>query len=233
MDAKLQSVLDKIARLRALAAGSTSQAEAEAAAAQAAALIAKYQIDEAQIETPDATRTEEVGAEEEPLYRDQKRDEKWRSTLAAGLAEIHGCAVLYGSAVGYTRYRIAGRPSDVAIVRYLFAWLHVEIARLSKGERGKAAKNAFRIGAVFGVIRAMVRARRAEEAAVPAGATMALAMVDRVKLSFDALMGEKKPRTAALPKATDRDALVRGLRAGGAIAPKQALTAGDGTLLLT
>lgn len=232
MDEKLKSVLDKIAKLRALAARATTQAEAEAAAAQAASLIAKYQIDEAQIETPDAARTEEVAAEDEPLYREEKRNQKWRSVLASALAELHGCGVVYASVVGLTRYRIAGRPSDVAIVRYLFAWLHVEIARLSEKEHGKAAKNAFRIGAVFGVLRAMAQARRAEEAAAPAGATVALAMVDRAELSHAALAGNRKPRTGTAPQASDRDALIRGFRAGGAIAPKPALAATDGTLLL-
>lgn len=233
MDAKLQSVLDKIARLRALAAGATTQAEAENAAAQAAALIAKYQIDEAQIEMPDTVRLEEIGAEEEPLWTEEKRNEKWRSILATGLSEAHGCAMIFVSVVGFTRYRIAGRPSDVAIVRYLFAWLHAEIARLSMTERGKAARNAFRVGAVFGVLRAMAQSRRAEVGAAPTGQTMALATVDRVKMSLDALTNGKKLKSGHVPSVIDRGALARGFVAGGAIAPKQALTAGDGTLLLT
>lgn len=233
MDDKLKSVLDKIAKLRALAAGATTQAEAEAAAAQAAALIAKYQIDEAQIEMPDTARTEEVGAEEEPLWTEKKRNEKWRSILATGLSEAHGCAMIFVSVVGFTRYRIAGRPSDVAIVRYLFAWLHVEIARLSMTEHGKAARNAFRVGAVFGVLRAMAQARRTEVAAAPTGQTMALATVDRVQMSLDALTNGKKIKSGSVPSLVDRGALARGFVAGSAIAPKPALATVDGTLLLS
>jgi hypothetical protein len=199
---------------------------------KAAALIAKYQIDEAQIETPDAQRNEEVAAEEEPLYREEKRNEKWRSILATGLAEAHGCAMIFVSVVGFTRYRIAGRPSDVAIVRYLFAWLHVEIARLSEREHGRAAKNAFRVGAVFGVLRAMERARVKEVAAAPAGQTVALATVDRVQMSLDALTGGKKTRSGSAPSVVDRGALARGFVAGSAIAPKPALSTSSGALLL-
>jgi hypothetical protein len=229
---KLQSVLGKITKLRALAARATTQAEAEAAAAQAAALIAKYQIDEAQIETPDTARTEEVTAADHPFYLGRGRNKKWRSYLATGLAELHGCALVHASMLGMVRYRIAGRPSDVEIVRYLFAWLHVEIARLSERERGRAAKNAFRLGATLGVLRAMTQTRRGEMNATPKGATVALATIDRVQVSLDALMNGKKPRTASQPTVSDGDALRRGVAAGVNLTPKPAIATGDGTLLL-
>lgn len=229
---KLASVLGKIAKLRALAAGTTTQAEAEAAAGQAAALIAKYQIDEAQIEMPDTARTEEVVAADRPFYFERGRNEKWRSYLATGLAELHGCALVHASMLGMIRYRIAGRPSDVEIVRYLFAWLHVEIARLSEREHGRAAKNAFRLGATLGVLRAMTQTRRAEMGATPKGKTVALATVDRVQVSLDALTGGKKLRTASRPTVSDGDALRRGVAAGSGLTLKPALTAVDGTPLL-
>lgn len=236
MDEKLKAVLDKIAKLRALAANAGTQAEAEAAAAQAAALVAKYQIDEAQVEVSDPTRAERVEVADEPLFRSDKRNEKWRSMLAGGLAQAHGCWVVYTSVIGFCRYRIAGRPSDVAIVRYLFAWLSIEIARLAERERGFAAKTSFRLGAVHGVLTAMERATAAERAAVRTGASVALTVVDNSALARAALVGRAGAdvgiRKGKVPAISDKGALRRGYVAGTAIAPKQALTAGDGTLLL-
>lgn len=237
MDDKLKSVLDKIAKLRALAAGAGTPAEAEAAAAQAAALIAKYQIDEATVEMAGQSASEEIG-EGETLWETTGRNDQWRSALASMLATDHGCAKVTEVRESGIRYRIAGRPADVAIVRYLFAWLHVEIARLSERERGRAAKNGFRNGAVVGVIRAMRAARGAEnKAAAEKGETSALAIVDRGKVAmglFEALAakdGHKVVESGGhVP--TDRSATLRGLAAGENLAPRPGLTAADARPML-
>ncbi len=242
MDDKLKSVLDKIAKLRALAAGAGTPAEAEAAAAQAAALIAKYQIDEAQVEMAGGQAPEEVG-EGDVLWQQQGTDDKWRSMLASGLARDHGCAVTVMTRSRFSKartvlYRIAGRPSDVAIVRYLFAWLHHEIARLSERERGRAAKNAFRLGAVVGVIDAMKKAREQTQAANAAhGQTVALAVVDRATASMDyfkaqAAAAGRKVYTARAPVVADGGAFENGIAAGENLAPRPGLTAADARPML-
>lgn len=236
MDEKLRSVLDKIAKLRALAAGATTQGEAEAAAGQAAALAAKYQIDEAQIEAASGERAEEIGEGDE-LWTSETRNEKWRSCLAAALAEDHGCAMIRTSWDGLTIYHIAGRPSDVALVRYLFAWLHVEIARLSERERGRAAKNSFRYGAVVGVLGAMRAARKGETQASAHGQATALAIVSRAEQSMDVFRRQaeaagRKIATSARASLSDPGALRRGLVAGTGLAPRPGLTGGEGRFML-
>ena len=229
MDDKLKAVLDKIAKLRALAAKAGTQAEAETAAAQAAALIAKYQIDETQVEVADPSKAEAV-AEGDHLWTDYGPKKGWLSLLASGLADLHGCAVVRFRRLGTSVYRIAGRPSDVAIVRYLFAWLRAEIERLAQSEQGRAAKNAFRLGAAAGVIEAMGRARKQETAAVAAtGAAIVLASRSETSMAFfeaEAAKAGQKIRTAAAPNFSDTGALRRGVRAGEQLAPKQALSEG-------
>lgn len=237
MDDKLKAVLDKIAKLRALAANAGTQAEAEAAAAQAAALIAKYQIDEATVETANQAAAEDIG-DGGVLWERNGRNEKWRSVLAATLATDHGCAATIMTTSDLVQYRIAGRPSDVAIVRYLFAWLHVEIARLSEVKRGRAAKNAFRLGAVVGVTLAMRRARGQAQAATPAaGQTVALAIVDRASASMgyfraQAAADGRKIGTDRAATVSDRGAFRSGFEVGKDLAPRPGLAEGHARPML-
>lgn len=228
MDDKLKSALDKVTKLRALGDRATTQAEREAAYAQAEAIIAKYQIDVAQIEAATQETSEEIGEDGEPLIVCKNRV-SWVGILAARLAKMHGCACIWRGGVAII---IAGRPSDVAVVRYLFAWLHVEIAKLSEREHGRAAKNAFRLGAVIGACDAMKRAQAIESkaAALIAGQSAAMVLVSR---SEAAMASFGKVRGAGAP-ATFRGgdgAFERGKEAGASLAPRPGLTAGGHKML--
>lgn len=231
MDDKLKSVLEKVAKLRALAAGAGTQAEAEAAAAQAAALIAKYQIAESEVET--FSRPEEM-AEGDNLWSSTGRNERWRSLLACGLGEDYGCAVVYSTSDSGVVYRIVGRPSDVEIVRYMFAWLSAEILRLADRERGLAARNGFRLGAVAGVLRAMRRTRGEEMRTAPNGSTTALAITGRAEDAFRVFtsISGQKVTVGRGAQFSDRNAVRRGLEAGASLAPRPGLAAGEGRFML-
>ncbi len=69
------------------------------------------------------------------------------------------------------RLHIVGRPSDTAIVRYLYAWLSLDLARIATREargRGASWKRSWLVGAVTGIreqLAALVRLdRRGAEA---------------------------------------------------------------------
>jgi hypothetical protein len=225
---KLQKVMQKVAQLRALAAKAGTQAEAETAAAQAEALIAKYQIDEATIKTEEI---EEAISEAEPLWAGPRNDQ-WRGVLCMALCRDHGCGVVAQKTSKQTVYRIAGRPSDVDIVRYMFAWLTVEIERLAQRENGRADRNAFKNGAVAGVILVM-RASRAEEVkAAPQGASASLVLVSRYEDAMAHIKSKMSGTFRATPvRAVGRDAYYRGRAAGEGLAPHHALSAGGAKLL--
>jgi len=228
MNEKLQKVMQKVVQLRALAARAGTQAEAETAAAQAESLIAKYQIDEASIVFPDAAESIE---QHDPLWSG-KLNETWRGSLCAGLSKDHGCAVVATREGNGTTYRIAGRKSDVEIVRYMFAWLTVEIERLAQREKGRADKTAFRCGAVTGALRAMREARAEEVKASPAGASAALVLSNRSDESMNFLQKSLGGRFGS--SRTSRvavDAFRRGLSAGAGISSRSALTGGSTKLL--
>jgi hypothetical protein len=204
----------------------------EAAAAQAATIIAKYQIDETSLPVGDTDRTEAIG-QQEPLY-EGKTTVMWLLGLANELAKDHGCAAVQYAKDGVTWIHIAGRASDVSIVRYLFAWLRIEIERLSSSEIGRAAKNAFRHGAAIGVIKAMRAARAVEtQHAASQGTSAALVLVDRHKQA-DAhikrvLGGRWVMRTSYT---SDRGARERGEAAGSRLAAKPGINGGGGPLRL-
>lgn len=221
MNEHLQKVMQKVAHLRALAARAGTQAEAETAAAQAETLIAKYQLDEATIET--STTREEHVSEEDPIWSGTRSD-RWRGSLCAGLCKDHGCAAIASKRDGKVIYRIAGRPSDIAIVRYLFAWLSSEIERLSKREDGRSAQNGFRVGAVVGVLQAMRASRAQEVKAAPQGTSAAMVIVSHAEESLDYLKGVMGGKFRNVPtRRVDSGSFERGKAAGANLAPRQAL----------
>lgn len=231
MENKLNAVFDKVNKLRALAARATTQAEAETAAAQAEQLIAKYQIDEATIEAHDSTRAETIAEDQDPLA-DTPRRVTWIAMLANGLCKLHGCGCV-SMGGDRTRVRVAGRPNDVAIVRYLFSWLRVEIERMADAESGRASKNGFRLGAVAGVLSAMRKARAQEAAAVPGGTGAAMVLVGRADESLAHLKAAIGGRfsTGGVARLSDADAFGRGKAAGEGLSARPGLQAGGRPML--
>ena len=228
MNEKLAKVMQKIVQLRALAARAGTQAEAETAAAQAEALLAKYQIDEASIVSSDVSESIE---QHDPLWTG-KLNETWRGSLVAGLSKDHGCATVATRDGKGITYRIAGRRSDVEIVRYMFAWLTVEIERLAQHEKGRADKTAFRYGAATGVLRAMRAARAEEVKAAPAGASAAIVLSSRHDESMNFLQKSLGGRFGnSRTSRVAQDAFRRGLSAGAGISNRSALTGGSTRLL--
>lgn len=161
----LQDMLAKVAKLRALAARAGTQAEAETAAAQANAIIERYRLSEVDLEAVSDAPTETAVKADEPLDSDVRP--AWLGVLANGLAKHYGCFVYrehetstYDTSVGHTvnkpsAFPVFGRASDIGILRYMYAWLKVEITRLSEFEKGRANRNAFRLGAVRGFLTAL------------------------------------------------------------------------------
>lgn len=169
----------------------------------------KYQIDEASIATADATRAECI-AEDSPLWSGT-RIQTWTGVLANGLSKIHGCACVAGRTPNAVTYRVAGRPSDVAIVRYLFAWLTVEIARLAQRESGRCAMNSFKVGAAQGVINAMRLASQFETE----DASVAMVLTSRADESLDFLKKSLGGTARATNgRVSDVGAFDRGMDAG-------------------
>lgn len=169
----IQSVIDKVRKLRALAARAGTVQEAEAAAAIADKLFQEHGLEEAQLEAAGTLPAEAPAEETEPLVKWIGKTPTWGLFLVDGLIEHYDCvyyrAWLYPTA-GPSRWRsigeqirIVGRPSDVATVRYMWGWLSVEIERLAQLHKGNGRSwlDSFRRGAVRGVLEKLRDSKRA------------------------------------------------------------------------
>lgn len=178
--ANLDAVIRKIADLRRLAT-SNNLHEAEVAAAAAARLAEKHRISEAEIEAAGTEPGERAVQDGEPLDEERGRATLWKGQLALVLATHYGCALVRAASVEngakLQRIRIIGRPSDTTLVRYLYGWLVLDLARIASKEsagRGLAWKNSWLIGAVTGLRAQLDRAASDERASTDSAALVRL-----------------------------------------------------------
>jgi len=165
-------ILDRVKKLLELSK-SANEHEAAQAAARAAELMQAHEITEAMLEV---TRQGEDSVErvsEQIVDRtctDDDRKVAWRMHLVAGVARANDCRVYsYGGT-----YHLVGRDSAVAAATYVVQWLFHEVDRLADeawlqegadlaavGQRPRAWKNAFRVGAAV-EIRSRLTAQKAD-----------------------------------------------------------------------
>ncbi|MBK7402689.1 MAG: DUF2786 domain-containing protein [Myxococcales bacterium] len=164
----LDAVIRKIADLRRLATSSNLH-EAEVAAAAAARLAEKHRISEAEIEDAGTEPGEQAVQDREVLDDDRGRTVVWKRTLAVILSAHYGCALIrvpekVNESFVY-HLLIVGRPSDTAIVRYLYAWLSLDLARIATREaRGRASwERSWLVGAVTGIREQLTKAAAARD----------------------------------------------------------------------
>jgi hypothetical protein len=239
-----EKIVDKIKKLLRLAE-SANVNEAATAAGAAQRLMEAHQIDQAMVALEDDDAP--VGSVENEPVRQFDDDEalhvwarlaSWKLQLAWTVASENGCRTFQSHVYSHKQGRylrtigIVGRPSHVATVRYLFAYLMAEIDRLCrKSGRGKGRTwaNSFRLGAVHEVRKRLAQARRKarqEARAKLEGDTVALvrldhalARIDEFRNTVDAWMKENMNLHAASASRhqTDHDAWHEGREAGRGI----------------
>lgn len=197
----LSQVVEKIQKLRRLATSSNVH-EAAAAAAAADRLIQEHGLQEAQLEAEGKAPGEKPSLETEPVAAWTGLTPAWQMALGGLLCNHYECACYRENIKRDGRrvesLRIVGRPSDVATVRYMFAWLVLEIERLAQAARPSepvrspaelvAYRNSFRHGAVNGVIYAM---RNAKAAAQKQATSAAIVLVNSRKAEAEATMASE------------------------------------------
>ncbi len=192
----MQDIIEKAKKLLALRDRAATQGEAEAAARALAKMLDKHRITMAEIATQKGD-TETIVADTRTPLIEWRRAVSWRRALVKALCAHYGVASWRAKTfVGFSRGRrrrykyamhLCGRPSDVALVRYLFAWLSAELARISDNVcsgRGHSFKNSWMLGFVEGINQQLNAAR--EEVAKEMGES-ALALLDRQQEAHVAL----------------------------------------------
>jgi hypothetical protein len=159
----IEKIIDRVRKLLALAEGAGSEHEAASAAARATALIAEYQLTEAELRVADATLPPEpieksARLEPEVPLTGRKRV-AWRETIALAVAKDLGVRMHWT----YTRdwsnggrkcsdVRGFGRESSIQTWRYTcqYLWRAIDELAEAEGTSGsqsvRAYRNAFRVG---------------------------------------------------------------------------------------
>ena len=154
-------VIDKARKLLALRDRAGTPAEAAAAARALAKLIDKHRIGIAELEAKSETKEQCAIDRSEPLLQ-WRRLERHRRSLCSALCEHYGVAWWQSTvAVGrngrgniyHRAVHLCGRPSDIAIVRYMYTWLSVEVERLGNKKRRAIDRKSFKLGIVLGIQR--------------------------------------------------------------------------------
>ncbi|MCA9652801.1 MAG: DUF2786 domain-containing protein [Myxococcales bacterium] len=154
--------LDRVRKLLALAT-SPNPHEAAAAAARAQALIEAHRL-QAWLDAEQRVQDDPdpiVDARDQPLETG-RRIRKWKSALAAMLAEANGCVAYVSSHGREQSIVLVGRSADRAAVTELWSWLVRRIEWLSATHgpgQDRAWHEAFRIGVVDAVAERLREAR--------------------------------------------------------------------------
>ncbi|MEZ4266534.1 MAG: DUF2786 domain-containing protein [Myxococcota bacterium] len=146
------TVLERVRKLLALA-GSPNVHEAASAAAMAQTLIERHRL-ERWLEAAESEAADPIEDGRDRPLEVARKIRKWKSALAATLADANGC-------VAYTLDRgreqaivVAGRAADREAVVELWGWLHKRVEWLSATHgagRSRQWHDAFRVGVVDAV----------------------------------------------------------------------------------
>ena len=160
-----QNLILKIKKLMALANDKASKEESAAALGKAQALMLKHKISVAMLE-----EVQDEDKEETQVFRDSPLNEEdagktkksfWKVALTQALCDFNGCFTYSGGSNIY----LAGKPSDVDTIRYLYGYCVREIDRLTKLNckgQGRTYSNNFR----YGCVEAIKKAMKAEQEAM-------------------------------------------------------------------
>lgn len=176
-------IIEKVAKLLALAAGKgTTPEEAATAAATAQRLMLRHRIERAEIDAFDPDDpiglTASTGGEGEGQQPFLFQTQRWQLELLKAIAATNGCMPVITRKERSGKWvELVGRRSDLEICSYLWDYLSGEIERLrAQQTRGWSAaqKRHFCLGATHTISAALVRETAAETAP---GGTSAGALV--------------------------------------------------------
>lgn len=161
-----QEALEKARKLLSLATSDNPHESAQAAM-RAQEIMSRFSIDQAALDTSSGSAVEqdegiEDFTEGDPLDPNDGKNNfpRWRWFIAHALdATNQTKCYQHRGTLG-----IIGRPSDVATVRYMYAWLIKEVERLTEAKcrgNGRTYTNNFRIGVAQTVARKIEEAHKA------------------------------------------------------------------------
>lgn len=232
-----ENVIDKVRKLRALSTSSNLN-EAANAARTAERLIQEHCLAEAELEVIEGSH-EVAGEDGVPLTDWNQRRTVWQDSLLYHLSRAYSCVGILKHEHGKFGYYATGRPSDIATMRYQFAFFVSELTRLSvlmapndlsRGE-GKTWYKSFYMGAVKAIGESLATAKKETRAQATSNA---LSIIDKHMDESKSAFMQKYPKThkmSTAPTNIDLDAWQKGHQAGSGLSPKPGLNPGVRGLL--
>lgn len=222
-----EHILTKVKRLLALSNNNANVNEAASAYKLAQKLLSENRLSMADVDSIGDNVEEEIKKGEEGLYVG-KRAITWKGSLAVGISECNGCHVHWGRVYvpgkgGCKKLTLIGRPSDIAIVQWLYHSVVSQIDSLCKaamimnGGGGKTFSNNFKHGAVSAVVARIKEAK--QEVDQKYNGTAALVLVKNKDEAVAAYVKKAFPnlRSTKTTSRYDSNGYNEGKRAGGRV----------------
>lgn len=225
----MSDIIAKVSKLLELAK-SENEHEASLAGARAAELMAKHQIQMAEVMgyVRDAPVEPELGrldADDDAPW--SKRLELWKTTLAVVVADAFGGKTFYRGNKHYTLHMV-GPPDSVNAARYMYAFLFHQVNALSRrAMRERAESNSFRRAYAAGMVnRIGVRLREGRTAGI--GSSTALVRVEAAVVAKYESMGHRASKAGGTQRPDGRlDGWRDGEHVDLAATPRESLTSGN------
>jgi len=223
-----EKMLERVRRLLRLAEGASNANEAAAAAAAAQKLIEMHRLDQAMLDIRDDRQPVEEPVERDPSPLDRSKTRVlWKGILANSIAAVNNCKAI-GAARG-GNIEIIGTASNIATVRYLYAYFVRQVDVMADGYAGygRAWIHAWRAGCAETIavrLRDAQAKLREDMLAQHAGGGSALALVHAGIARVDAEMSAVTRYMGGIPtqkikagKISAADGFVRGRLDGYAV----------------
>ena len=204
--------IERVRRLMAMAADSSSPHEAAIAAQRARKLMDQHQLTSLDLREPDEFGSSVTG-------KPRQRWPLWESTLALAVGRLNDCKVEYDGGEWDGRWQIAfrGFKEDALVCDFMLCYLKDACGRQCKAflktshHKGGAAANSFKQGFVQAVRRKInqILEERERDIVTSDGKSLVLAKRQVVESRF----GETKSKSAKL-NASNYGALAAGFEAG-------------------
>ena len=211
MDATTTPVIQKIKHLLALAAKAGTEAEAENASHHAQALMLKYRLSVAELES---SMPESVAAsvQEQEGPESAAKIAQWKVTLMNVICNVNGCKLLINKkTVGWGEARrlvnnvflVIGSENDAALVNAFYCNLRDTIESLAKAHQpanlprgvGKNWATSFKLGCTAKITSRLKQgAEEARKEAIVENKVTALAVIDNRSEAVSTYMGKKYPK---------------------------------------
>ena len=221
----MDSIIAKINKLLALGERGGTEAEATAAMQKVHELLAKHNLSLDDVKDSPVAEEDYIQDETEG-----KRGQSWQDYIWTAVAKLYFCKHLTRSGASGVRHLVIGRPSNIAVVKYLAAYIvrtGEELARqaASDAESKQTFRNSFKKGFAYRIATRVEEEIKNAKAgkmtdSVTGTALILLPLYDQSKRDIDRFImasGMKVRRSSGSIEVSNRDGFAAGRSAADSV----------------